>query len=222
MLEQVKKQSFVTFVGVPGSGKTATVRHIALILQKEGYEILPIRDIRNMENFYNPKKPQVFVIDDVLGVFGLNVGDIEVISKHKDLLENPSHSKTKTLMTCREVIYRKGRYLNCLLFKKEKVIMLHSDENALNDKDKFDLFEKYKLDKNMLSSVNLSSVSKMFPYLCKLFSKETEFIRYGQEFFMCPLSCILRELNEMQLKNQIQYASLVLLMASGNILSEKI
>lgn len=34
MLEQVKKQSFVTFVGVPGSGKTATVRHIALILQK--------------------------------------------------------------------------------------------------------------------------------------------------------------------------------------------
>lgn len=38
---------------------------------------------------------------------------------------------------------------------------------------------------------------------------------------MCPLSCILRELNEMQLKNQIQYASLVLLMASGNILSEK-
>lgn len=175
-----------------------------------------------MENFYNPKKPQVFVIDDVLGVFGLNVGDIEVISKHKDLLENPSHSKTKTLMTCREVIYRKGRYLNCLLFKKEKVIMLHSDENALNDKDKFDLFEKYKLDKNMLSSVNLSSVSKMFPYLCKLFSKETEFIRYGQEFFMCPLSCILRELNEMQLKNQIQYASLVLLMASGNILSEKI
>lgn len=37
---------------------------------------------------------------------------------------------------------------------------------------------------------------------------------------MCPLSCILRELNEMQLKNQIQYASFVLLMASGNILSE--
>lgn len=34
MLEQVKKQSFVTFVGVPGSGKTATVRHIALISER--------------------------------------------------------------------------------------------------------------------------------------------------------------------------------------------
>lgn len=74
----------------------------------------------------------------------------------------------------------------------------------------------------MLSSVDLSSVSKMFPFLCKLFSKENEFIRYGPTFFTCPLSYILRELNEMQLRNKIQYASLVLLMASGNILSEKI
>lgn len=31
MLEKVRNHSFVTFVGVPGSGKTATARHIALI-----------------------------------------------------------------------------------------------------------------------------------------------------------------------------------------------
>lgn len=221
MLEQVRTQSFVTLVGVPGSGKTATAHHIALVLQTEGYEILPIRDIRNIEIFCNPEKPQVFVIDDVLGVFGLNVEEIDVIGKYKDLLENISHLKTKTLMTCREVIYRNERSINCFLFKKENVIMLHSDENALNDKDKLDLFEKYKLDTNMLSLVDLSSVSNMFPYLCKLFSKEKELTRYGSKFFMCPLSCILKELNEMQLKNKIQYASLVLLMAFGNAISEK-
>lgn len=44
MLVKARNQPFVTFVGVPGSGKTATARHIALILQKEGYEILPIAD----------------------------------------------------------------------------------------------------------------------------------------------------------------------------------
>lgn len=76
MLEQVEIQSFVTFVGVQGLGKTATVHHTAFILQKEGYKILPIRDIRNMESFCNPKKPQFFVMDDVLRVFGLNVGEI--------------------------------------------------------------------------------------------------------------------------------------------------
>lgn len=105
-----------------------------------------------MESFCNPKKPQFFVMDDVLRVFGLNVGEIDVIGKYKDLLENPLHAKTKTLMTCREVIYRKGRYLKCLLFEIENTIMLHGDENVLNDKDKFDLFKKYKLDKNAIFS----------------------------------------------------------------------
>lgn len=109
MLEQVRKQSFVTIVGVPGSGKTVTARHIALILQTEGYEILPIRNIRNIETFCNPEKPQVFVIDDMVGVFGLIVGEIDVMDKYKDLLENPSHLKTKTLMTCREAIYGNER-----------------------------------------------------------------------------------------------------------------
>ena len=93
-------------------------------------------------------------------------------------------------------------YKSVFLFKKEKVIMLHSDKNALNDKDKLDLFEKYKLNKHMLSSVDLSSVSNMFPYLCKLFSREKEFLRYGPKFFICPLSCILEELDGMQLKNK--------------------
>lgn len=39
MLDQVRTHPYVTFVGVPGSGKTATTRHIALILQRDGYEI---------------------------------------------------------------------------------------------------------------------------------------------------------------------------------------
>lgn len=51
MLEQVKKQSFVTIVGVPGSGKTATVRHIALILQKEGYEIYQLETYETWKLF---------------------------------------------------------------------------------------------------------------------------------------------------------------------------
>lgn len=105
-----------------------------------------------MESFCNPKKPQFFVMDDVLRVFGFTSAKFDVIGKYKDLLENPLQAKTKTLMTCREVIYRKGRHLNCLLFKKEKTTMLHGDENVSNDKDKFDLFKKYKLDKNAIFS----------------------------------------------------------------------
>ncbi|XP_062568353.1 uncharacterized protein LOC134230535 [Saccostrea cucullata] len=44
---------------------TATARHIALMLQQEGYEIVPIKDIRKIEDYCDPHSPQVFVIDDV-------------------------------------------------------------------------------------------------------------------------------------------------------------
>lgn len=57
MLDKVKKQSYVTFVGIPGSGKSATARHIALQLQEEGYEILPIREIRDIETYCDPRNP---------------------------------------------------------------------------------------------------------------------------------------------------------------------
>lgn len=74
MLEKVRNQSFVTFVGAPGAGKSATAHHIALKLQdEEGYDILPIRDIKEIETYCDPCNPQVFVIDDVLGVFGLDM-----------------------------------------------------------------------------------------------------------------------------------------------------
>lgn len=72
MFDQVKEQTYVMFVGVPGCGKTATARHIALILQTEGYQILPIKDIKDIETYCDPHLPQVFVIDDVIGVFGLD------------------------------------------------------------------------------------------------------------------------------------------------------
>lgn len=51
MLEQIRTQPYITFVGVPGSEKTATARHIALILQKEGYEICPIKEIHKIEDY---------------------------------------------------------------------------------------------------------------------------------------------------------------------------
>lgn len=73
MLKKVLSQPFMTFVGAPGSGKTATVRHIALKLQEEGYEILPIKDIGHLETYCDPHNPQVFIIDDALGSFGLDM-----------------------------------------------------------------------------------------------------------------------------------------------------
>nr|XP_034320582.1 uncharacterized protein LOC117687709 [Crassostrea gigas] len=222
MLNKVRQHPFVTFVGVPGSGKTATARHIALLLQaKDGYEILPTKDIKDIETYCNPRNPQVFVIDDVLGVFGFDMKELEKVTMYKDRLNEPTIPATKVLMTCREVVFKHEAFSGSILSNKKHVVQLHSEENALNDQDKYDLFAKYNLDKDLLSADTLSKLSKSFPYLCKLFSRKEELEHYGLQFFISPVPCILELLDNMKIRNKDHYASLVLLMTNQNSLSEK-
>lgn len=222
MFNKVVNQSYMTFVGAPGSGKSATARHKALKLQEEGYGILPIKDISDIEAHCNPEIPQVFVIDDVVGVFRLDMSEFNKICKYESLIKKPEMKETKVLMTCREVVYRNEYLTNTFLSKNENVVQLNSDENALTDQDKYNLLAKYNLDKKILSSIDLSSTSNMFPSLCKLFSSTSDFKNYGPYFFISPYPCILDEMDKIKIRNKLQYASLVLLMINGSKLSKTI
>lgn len=222
LLEQVRKQTYVTFIGVPGSGKTATARHIALILQKEGYEILPIKDIKNIETYCDPHHPQVFVIDDVIGVFGLDMTELNNLKKYQDRFKEPTMSKTKTLMTCREAIFRNELLSNAPFMSHEKhLIQLSTDANALTAGDRHKLLVMYNLDMYVLPVQQMQETSKMFPMLCKLFSQKIEFRCYGPDFFKTPIPCILNAVEQMKTENRLQYVSLVLLMVNQNKLSEE-
>lgn len=220
MFDQVKEQTYVMFVGVPGCGKTATARHIALILQTEGYQILPIKDIKDIETYCDPHLPQVFVIDDVIGVFGLDMAELNLLRKYQDRLKCPTMPKTKTLMTCREVVYRNEAFSNTSFFAQEKhVINLSSSANVLTDTDKYKLLAKYNLNVYQFQVMILPKTSRMFPLLCKLFSKKKEYKVHGYTFFITPIPCILEAMDEMKTNSRIQYAALVLLMANQNKLS---
>lgn len=223
MLEQVRNHSFVTFVGVPGSGKTSTARHIALILQREGYQILPIKSLKYLEKYCDPENPQVFVIDDVLGIFGIDKDAFKKLCMYKDRLKKPLMPNTKIIMTCREVVFRNEALSGSFLSRTKNVILLNSGENVLNDQDEQNLLAAYQLDKNLLVSEHLKSslYRKMFPLLFKLFSQK-KFRVYGLEFFRSPIPCILKMLDNIKSENKMQYASLVLLMANQNNLSEDI
>lgn len=222
MFDQVKEQTYVMFVGVPGCGKTATARHIALILQTEGYQILPIKDIKDIETYCDPHLPQVFVIDDVIGVFGLDMAELNLLRKYQDRLKCPTMPETKTLLTCREVVYRNEDFSNTSFFAQEKQeINFSSSANVLTDTDKCKLLAKYNLNVYQFQVRILPKTSKMFPLLCKLFSKKEEYKVHGYMFFITPIPCILEAMDEMKTNNRIQYASLVLLMTNQNKLSEK-
>ncbi|XP_056001360.1 uncharacterized protein LOC125655641 [Ostrea edulis] len=220
MMEKVRNQPCVTFVGVPGSGKSVTAHHIALKLQEEGYEVVPIKDIRTIEQYGDPRNPQVFVIDDVVGVFGLQKTKLDVLSEYEQNIRKPYMVKSKTLMTCRWTVFNETLTYKPFLTKEETVINLHSSDNALNDNDKKQILQKHGL--NEISPAELTPTSRKFPLLCKLFSKKPKCKVYGPMFFRKPVKCILDELTDMQRHNKLNYATLVLCMLNENCLSKDI
>lgn len=88
MLDKVRAQSYVTFVGVTGSGKITTARHIALNLQNEGFEMLNIKDTKDIETSCDPRNPQVFVIDDVQGKSRFDDAAFILLSRYENTFIN--------------------------------------------------------------------------------------------------------------------------------------
>ncbi|XP_056016838.1 uncharacterized protein LOC125656331 [Ostrea edulis] len=222
VMQKVRNQPYVTFVGVPGSGKSATAHHIALKLQEEGYQVVPIDEIRELKQYCDTKNPQVFVIDDVVGVFGLQKTNLDVLTNYEKKITQPCMDKSRTLMTCREAVFNETLSYKPFLTKDENVIKLHSSYNALDDEDKKQILKKYGLKEDLISPELLTSTSHMFPLLCKLFSKETKFKALGPTFFLNPVQCIIDELDDMQRHNKLNYATLVLCMLNENSISKDI
>ncbi|XP_056001786.1 uncharacterized protein LOC125653762 [Ostrea edulis] len=222
VMEKVRNQSYVTFVGVPGSGKSATAHHIALKLQDEGYEVVPTKDVRKMEDYGEPRNPQVFVVDDVVGVFGLQKTNLNVLTNYEQKITQPCMVKSRTLMTCREAVFNETLTYKPFFTKEETVIKLHSSDHALDDHDIKQILQKYGLNVSLISPALLTSTSRMFPLLCKLFSKEPKFQDLGSKFFLNPVQCIIDELKDMQRHNKLNYATLVLCMLNENSLSKDI
>jgi ankyrin repeat protein len=221
-MEKVRDQPFVTFVGVPGSGKSAMAHHIALKFQEEGYEVIPVDEIQQIKQYCDIKNPQVFVIDDVVGVFGLHQSKLDVLLHYEENIARPCMKKSKTLMTCRKAVFNVINPSKPFLTKEETVINLHSTGNELDNNDKRQILKKYDLNVDIISPTVLTSTSNMFPLLCKLFSKEKKFRAFGSKFFRIPVPCIIDELDKMQKENKLNYTTLVLCMLNENRLSEDI
>ncbi|XP_062597964.1 uncharacterized protein LOC134259395 [Saccostrea cucullata] len=220
MLNKVRRQPYMTFVGVQGSGKSSTIHHIALILQKEEYEVVPIIDIRKIEDYSDSRHPQVFVIDDVVGVLGLQKQKLELLIDYEKRISDPSNRNTKVLMSCREAVFNEC-YKSFFFSNEKNTIKMHSSDNALNDEDKKAILQKHGLERDLLSPALLGETLGMFPLLCKLYSKGKKFSNNVERFFTCPAECILEQFNEMQRQNSLCYATLVLCMLNDNKLSKE-
>ncbi|CAG2234019.1 unnamed protein product [Mytilus edulis] len=117
ILHSLKHNRGVIITGSPGCGKSVTAHHVALKLEKEGYDIIPCDEPSEILMYFTKEKIQVFVIDDVCGKFALNQhksDSWEQYDSKLDMLtesctlsgdneENLVKSKIKFIITCRRI-----------------------------------------------------------------------------------------------------------------------
>lgn len=175
---------------------------------------------QDIETFSDPDNPQVLIIDDVLGVLGLDMADFNKLEKYQDRIKEYYYVRHKSFNDMFGGSLQKQNRIKRTFHVTEKHLVQFSDDaNSLTAEDKRELLVKYNLDDYVLPVKHMKKTSKMFTILCKLSAQNKEFRFYGSHFFTPPVPCILNAMEQMKTENKFQYVSLVLLMVNQNKLS---
>jgi ABC-type dipeptide/oligopeptide/nickel transport system ATPase component len=221
VLDMVKSKYYMTIIGGTGSGKTATARHIALQLERKGWEVVPVFKLEDIIRYGDRDHEQVFVLDDVLGIFAVDMNFYNYIFNHKDEIFTTIGKTSKLLFTCRKSVYKEAFKLG--LFVTENVIDLQSKDNQLTETEKMAICKYHCKAKGvspyLYASLSFTKVNHMFPFLCKVFSRGKKYQQLGENFFNKPFGYFISELDILQHTNRIQYAVLVLRLINDSKLS---
>ncbi|XP_078339607.1 uncharacterized protein LOC111110393 [Crassostrea virginica] len=227
ILQRVKSQPVTTIIGGPGSGKTITARHLALRLQTDcGFEIVPVLSVSEVIQYGHPKSKQLFVLDDVIGVFGVEYEKLTNLERYRERILNLLGELSKILFTCRKTVYNESLKYKSFVLKRKYLFDLEDNNYRLNAEDRKQILNNH-LNKNAVSlrpnelpNVSHTSGTMMYPLLCKLFCSKSKYQALGKDFFENPYICIYKEMEYLQEHKKIQYASLVLCMLCQNKMTE--
>ena len=227
IIEKVQFKPIPTIIGSPGSGKTITARHLALRLQTENeFEIVPVDEISEIKQYGHPNCKQLFILDDVIGVFGFEYEKLNNLERYKDTIFNVLGKLSKILFTCRKAVYNEASHLKPFVLEKKFIFDLEDKNNRLNVEDRKQILNNHckeyamSLRPDELPNFSSTSGTMMYPLLCKLFCSKTKYQALGKEFFENPYTCIYKEMDYLQGHKKIQYASLVLCMLCQNKMTE--
>ena len=204
--EMVQSNNYITIIGGAGSGKTATARHIALQLEKQGWEVVPVCKLEDIIEYGDRDRKQVFVLDDILGIFAVEKNIYNNIFAHKEMIFTTIGQTSKILFTCRKSVYKEAFKLGA--FVTENVVDLQSKDNELTETEKRAICQHHckskDVSQNLYKSLSFTKANHMFPFLCKIFSRDEKYQRLGESFFNKPFEYFNNELDTLQDTHPIQ------------------
>ncbi|XP_062588288.1 uncharacterized protein LOC134249952, partial [Saccostrea cucullata] len=222
VLEKIRSHSTTMIVGHSGSGKSATMRYVSLLLEEEGFEIIPVSYASNILFQRFSTRKQLFIIDDIIGKYRVDDVILESWQRINNRLELIFKSNSaKLLCTLRRHLQNEINELSISTVFNSTVVDLDSNDLVLSLTEKKEIFRNYMKLRNKQDKINSDEIERIcrchyaFPLLCDLFFSNPEFHRRKAKFFSNPTNIFKEELDRMQKKNKEVYCVLVLNRKSG-------
>ncbi|XP_063412032.1 uncharacterized protein LOC134694863 [Mytilus trossulus] len=225
--DKVKDCNCIVVTSNLGLGKTATIRHIALKFQLEGFELVPVESPIDIIQ-YKTNRKQMFLIDDVLGKHSLSPTLLGKWERFNDKLMsclNTENGSKKILCTLRLQIALQKRFKTALTILNKEVINLEHESNALSKEEKQIILLKHLRSSTIEKEIKTEELESMcetnyaFPLLCKLISTNEERFKKRMTFFKQPLSLLNEELDKLRNDDKTLYCTLVICMLFDGSLS---
>ncbi|XP_076095788.1 uncharacterized protein LOC143066861 [Mytilus galloprovincialis] len=219
VLKCLNKNSCVTITASSGVGKTATLRHVALQMAEEGYDVLIVTEPGDILRFNNPNKKTLFVVDDLCGNFSVNQSDIQSWEPIMgDIIKSLDKKQTKILAACRLQVYQDAKFDSLSVFKSCVCNML-SEKYCLSTTEKKLIAELY-LNAKASEISDFYDIYDCFPLLCKLYHDNPEVVI--TDFFQNPFSVYEAEIDKYLKKgHHTKYCALALCVMLNNKLKEE-
>lgn len=208
VIQKLEEHNVITLYGKSGIGKSATIHHVALLLQKnDQYEICPCRSSKDIEQKIKNRR-QVFVFDDVCGRYSAIQDDIDSWLEYESfLISITREKKVKVIVSCRLQVFKEEQFQRTCFLKK---CAIEFTDDLITPDQKRSIFEKY-LDSDLLPAIeNAISTYDFFPLMCSLYRKHTQ--TDIVKFFENPFDIYMSEFDSMkQNQNRVKYFTIILI-----------
>ncbi|XP_062593543.1 ankyrin-1-like [Saccostrea cucullata] len=217
--EKFESLNLITVVGNSGSGKSAIIQHIALILKEKGWNVIPVDKVEEIKNICSTGVSEnriLFVLNDPLGKESLD----EILYHSWKRLEKTLEiclKKNKLLISCRRCVFNDKRIKGNLL-DDSSVVEIDNEKNGLTIDEKRAILNQYSQNLHLSEEVvtEIIKTEAYFPLLCKLYSREANYKEKGVDFFKNPYKFIKNEVEIWKKTDKKRFCSLILIVAFKN------